>query len=56
LPFAFFEEGFLEVSVSPLALNETGRKDVLELLRTASTTVMGSLPEMELFLADPRTT
>ncbi len=42
--------------MSPLALNPTGRKDVLELLRTASTTVMGSLPEMELFLADPRTT
>jgi hypothetical protein len=54
--FAFFEEGFLHISVSPLALNPTGRKDVLELLRTASTTVMGSLPEMELFLADPRTT
>jgi hypothetical protein len=55
-PFAFFEEGLLQVSVSPLGLNPTGRKDVLELLRTASTTVMGSLPEMELFLADPRTT
>jgi len=54
-PFAFFEEGFLQVSMSPLALNPIGRKDVLELLRTASTTDMGLLPEMELFLADPRT-
>ncbi len=42
--------------MSPLGLNPTGRKGVVELLRTASTTVMGSLPEMELFLADPRTT